>query len=42
MEDAPGKTDLMQDYRAWAKDGYMDILVPMTYSRIKDHCARID
>ena len=37
-----GKTDLMQDYRAWAKDGYMDILVPMTYSRIKDHCARID
>jgi uncharacterized lipoprotein YddW (UPF0748 family) len=37
-----GKTDLMQDYRAWAKDGYMDILVPMTYSRIKDRCARID
>ena len=37
-----GKTDLMQDSRAWAKDGYMDILVPMTYSRIKDRCARID
>ena len=37
-----GKTDLMQDYRAWAKDGYMDILVPMTYSRIKARCARID
>lgn len=37
-----GKTDLMQDSRAWARDGYMDILVPMTYSRIKDHCARID
>ena len=37
-----GKTDLMQDYRVWAKEGYMDILVPMTYSRIKARCARID
>jgi uncharacterized lipoprotein YddW (UPF0748 family) len=37
-----GKTDLMQDSRAWAKDGYMDVLVPMTYSRIKAPCARID
>jgi uncharacterized lipoprotein YddW (UPF0748 family) len=37
-----GKTDLMQDYRAWAREGYMDILVPMTYSRIKARCARID
>jgi uncharacterized lipoprotein YddW (UPF0748 family) len=37
-----GKTDLMQDSRAWARDGYMDVLVPMTYSRIKVHCARID
>jgi uncharacterized lipoprotein YddW (UPF0748 family) len=37
-----GKTDLMQDGRAWARDGYMDVLVPMTYSRIKEHCARID
>jgi uncharacterized lipoprotein YddW (UPF0748 family) len=37
-----GKTDLMQDSRGWAKDGYMDVLVPMTYSRIKDYCARID
>ena len=37
-----GKTDHMQDYRAWAKEGYMDILVPMTYSRIKARCARID
>lgn len=37
-----GKTDLMQDSRAWAKDGFIDILVPMTYSRIKGHCARID
>ncbi len=35
-------TELMQDYRAWAKEGYMDILVPMTYSRIKAPCARID
>lgn len=37
-----GKTDLMQDSRAWAKEGYMDILVPMTYYRIKDYCSRID
>lgn len=37
-----GTTDLMQDSRAWAKDGYMDVLVPMTYSRIKEPCARID
>lgn len=37
-----GKTDLMQDSRGWAKEGYMDVLVPMTYSRIKDYCARID
>ena len=37
-----GKTDLMQDSRAWAKEGYMDVLVPMTYSRIKEPCARID
>jgi len=37
-----GKTDLMQDSRAWAKEGYMDVLVPMTYYRIKSYCARID
>ena len=37
-----GRADLMQDSRAWAKDGYMDVLVPMTYSRIKEPCARID
>ena len=38
-----GKTELMQDSRAWAKDGYMDVLVPMTYSRIKSpYCSRID
>lgn len=37
-----GKTDLMQDYRSWARNGYMDVLVPMTYYRIKDHCDRID
>ncbi|MEO8193578.1 MAG: family 10 glycosylhydrolase [Gemmatimonadales bacterium] len=38
-----GMTDLMQDGRGWARGGYVDILVPMTYSRIKiPHCARID
>jgi uncharacterized lipoprotein YddW (UPF0748 family) len=37
-----GKTDLMQDSRSWAKGGYIDVLVPMTYSRIKAYCARID
>ena len=38
-----GAKDLMQDSRAWARDGYMDVLVPMTYSKIKSvRCARID
>lgn len=38
-----GTGDLMQDSRAWAQGGYMDVLVPMTYSRIKSvRCARID
>lgn len=38
-----GATNLMQDSRAWAKDGYMDVLVPMTYYRIgKTYCSRID
>jgi len=38
-----GSTDLMQDGRAWAKEGYIDILVPMTYYRIKsERCSRID
>jgi uncharacterized lipoprotein YddW (UPF0748 family) len=38
-----GKTDLMQDARAWARDGYIDVLDPMTYLKIKPkHCARID
>ena len=37
-----GKTDLMQDYREWARSGYMDVLVPMTYYRIKAYCDRID
>jgi len=37
-----GTKDLMQDGRAWAREGYIDVLVPMTYSRIKEHCARID
>jgi uncharacterized lipoprotein YddW (UPF0748 family) len=38
-----GATNLMQDSRAWAKGGYMDVLVPMTYYRIGQYyCARID
>jgi len=38
-----GAKDLMQDSRAWARGGYVDVLVPMTYSRIKGvRCARID
>ncbi|MEO5579836.1 MAG: family 10 glycosylhydrolase, partial [Gemmatimonadaceae bacterium] len=38
-----GARDLMQDSRAWARGGYVDVLVPMTYSRIKSvKCARID
>lgn len=38
-----GATNLMQDSRAWAKAGYMDVLVPMTYYRIgKSYCSRID
>ena len=38
-----GKSDLMQDARAWAKEGYMDVLVPMTYFHIKPVlCSRAD
>ncbi len=38
-----GATNLMQDSRAWAKGGYMDVLVPMTYYRIGPYyCSRID
>lgn len=38
-----GLDDLMQDPRAWAKNGYMDVLVPMTYYRVKSVlCARVD
>ncbi|HVF41067.1 MAG TPA: family 10 glycosylhydrolase [Gemmatimonadaceae bacterium] len=38
-----GATDLMQDGRSWAREGYMDILVPMTYYRINQtKCSRID
>ena len=38
-----GATDVMQDGRAWARDGYMDVLVPMTYYRINPVvCSRID
>ncbi|MDQ3242550.1 MAG: family 10 glycosylhydrolase [Gemmatimonadota bacterium] len=38
-----GATDLMQDGRRWASDGYIDVLVPMTYYRINaTKCSRID
>lgn len=38
-----GATNLMQDSRGWARDGYMDVLVPMTYYRIgPSYCSRID
>ena len=38
-----GATDLMQDSRGWGRDGYMDVLVPMTYYRIgPSYCSRID
>ena len=38
-----GLNDLMQDARAWARDSYMDVLVPMNYYRIQPVlCARAD
>lgn len=38
-----GATDLFQDPHEWARDGYLDVAVPMTYFRIKDeYCARAD
>jgi uncharacterized lipoprotein YddW (UPF0748 family) len=38
-----GLGDLLQDARAWAKNGYMDVLVPMTYFHIKPVlCAHAD
>jgi uncharacterized lipoprotein YddW (UPF0748 family) len=38
-----GLSDLMQDARGWARSGYMDVIVPMTYFRIKPVlCARAD
>ena len=38
-----GLNDLMQDARAWARDGYMDVLVPMNYYKIQPVlCARVD
>ncbi len=38
-----GATNLMQDSRGWARGGYMDVLVPMTYYRIGPaYCSRID
>ncbi|MEO7367584.1 MAG: family 10 glycosylhydrolase [Gemmatimonadaceae bacterium] len=38
-----GATNLMQDSRGWARGGFMDVLVPMTYYRIgPSYCSRID
>lgn len=38
-----GLNDLMQDPRAWARGGYMDVIVPMDYYQIKPVlCARAD
>ncbi|MEO5903323.1 MAG: family 10 glycosylhydrolase [Gemmatimonadaceae bacterium] len=38
-----GATNLMQDSRGWARDGFIDVLVPMTYYRIgASYCSRID
>jgi uncharacterized lipoprotein YddW (UPF0748 family) len=38
-----GLRDLLQDSRAWAKSGYMDVLVPMTYFKIQPVlCSRVD
>jgi uncharacterized lipoprotein YddW (UPF0748 family) len=38
-----GLSDLLQDSRAWAKNGYMDVLVPMTYYHVKPVlCAPAD
>jgi uncharacterized lipoprotein YddW (UPF0748 family) len=30
-----GSKDLMQDARTWARDGYLDVIVPMTYYSIE-------
>ncbi len=38
-----GSRDLMQDARAWAREGYLDVIVPMTYYRIEPvECSRAD
>ncbi|HET7583847.1 MAG TPA: family 10 glycosylhydrolase [Gemmatimonadaceae bacterium] len=38
-----GRDDLMQDPRVWAREGYLDVVVPMTYLRVKGaYCARAD
>jgi uncharacterized lipoprotein YddW (UPF0748 family) len=38
-----GLNDLLQDGRAWARSGYMDVLVPMNYYKIQPQlCARAD
>lgn len=38
-----GATQLFQDPHEWARDGYLDVAVPMTYFRIREqYCARAD
>lgn len=38
-----GSKDLMQDARAWAREGYLDVIVPMTYYTIERvECSRAD
>jgi len=38
-----GRSDLFQDPRAWAADHIIDVVVPMTYVRVKKHrCDRAD
>jgi uncharacterized lipoprotein YddW (UPF0748 family) len=38
-----GADDLFQDPRAWARGGYLDVAVPMTYVRVQPtYCARAD
>jgi uncharacterized lipoprotein YddW (UPF0748 family) len=38
-----GLEDLMQDPRLWAKNGYVDVIVPMTYYHVQPSlCARAD
>jgi uncharacterized lipoprotein YddW (UPF0748 family) len=38
-----GARQLFQDPQAWAREGYLDVAVPMTYFRIRDdYCSRAD